>query len=71
MRFTDLEGETGPYDASDPANGGISYATGMASMHGVTPDGKVITGVPVFRQAYEEVGLGWLFAITKVGGTDV
>ena len=33
-------------------------------MHGVLPNGRVIKGVPVFRKAYEAVGLGWLFTIT-------
>lgn len=68
LKFTDLEGETGPYNPSDRSNGGVSYAAGLASMHGVTADGKVIAGVPVFRKAYEDVGLGWLFAVTKMKG---
>ena len=68
LKFTDLEGETGPYNPNDPANGGVDYATGMAAMKGVTADGKVYTGVPVFRQAYQAVGLGWLFAITTWPG---
>jgi len=66
LKFTDLEGETGEYDPFDQANGGISYKQGMASMHAVTADGKVMTGVPVFRVAYQQVGLGWLFSITKL-----
>lgn len=67
LRFTDLEGETGAlFDPSDPANGGVSYATGMANMHGVTHDGQVLSGVPVFRQAYQAVGLGFLFRVTRI-----
>ena len=64
LRFTDLE--SGKYDAQDPANGGVTYEVGMASMHAVTSDGKVLNGVPVFSLAYEQVNLGWLFAITKI-----
>jgi predicted DCC family thiol-disulfide oxidoreductase YuxK len=62
LKMTDLEGET--YDENDPANGGISYKEGMAAIHAVTADGKVIKGVPVFALAYEQVKLGWLFKIT-------
>lgn len=66
LKFTDLE--SGNYDKLDPANGGISYEVGMASMHAVTKDGKVMNGVPVFSMAYEQVNLGWLFVVTKVPG---
>ena len=31
-----------------------------------TQDGRVITGVAVFRGLYDAVGLGWLFAITRL-----
>ena len=62
LRFTDLE--SGAYEEADPANGGISYAKGMAAMHGVTREGRVYEGVEVFRRAYQAVGLGWLFTIT-------
>ena len=48
------------------ANGGIDYATGMAAMHAVTNRGQVLTGVPVFRRAYEAVGLGWWVAVTRL-----
>ena len=64
LRFTDLE--SGNYNAKDPVNGGVTYEVGMASMHAVTSDGKVLSGVPVFALAYEQVSLGWLFAITKI-----
>ena len=39
----------------------------MGSIHGILPDGKVITNVEVFRRLYEAVGLGWIYAITKIG----
>jgi predicted DCC family thiol-disulfide oxidoreductase YuxK len=64
LKFTDLESED--YDSEDPANGHIDYETGMKAMHAVTPEGKVVVGVPVFQLAYEQVGLGWLLAVTKV-----
>jgi len=62
LKMTDLEAED--YDPSDPANGGISYETGMAAIHAVKADGTVVKGVPVFALAYEQVRLGWLFKIT-------
>lgn len=69
LKFTDLEGvETGPYNPQDPANAGIDYPTALATMHAVTQDGRILTGVPVFRAAYQAVGLGWLFALTTWPG---
>ena len=62
LRMTDLESET--YNENDPANGGVSYKKGLASIHAVLPDGKVVSGVAVFALAYEQVKLGWLFKIT-------
>ena len=62
LKMTDLESET--YDENDPANGGVSYRKGLAAIHAVTAEGKVVTGVPVFALAYEQVNLGWLFKIT-------
>jgi len=64
LKFTDIECEN--YNPKDPANGGVTYEVGMASMHAVTCDGKVMSGVPVFQLAYEQVHLGWLFAVTKI-----
>ena len=63
--------------AYDPAeNCGISYETAMRTIHGIVPsssDGKdggeqlvVITGVDVFKRAYELVGLGWVYAFLEV-----
>lgn len=70
LRFTDLEkggddDDGGPYDPHDPANGGVDYAGGMSSMKGVTADGDVLSGVPVFRRAYGVVGLGWAWTVTR------
>jgi len=36
----------------------------MGEIHGLTSDGKVLKGMPVFRAAYQAVGLGWLLAPT-------
>lgn len=66
LKFTDLEADN--FDDQDPANGGIDYERGMKAMHAVTPDGQVVEGVPVFKLAYEQVKLGWLFRVTEIPG---
>ena len=63
-------------DVADPGyapgeNCGVDYETAMRTIHGIVPssDGKelvVITGVDVFRKAYELVGLGWVYAFLDV-----
>jgi len=53
--------------AYDPAaNGGVDFETAMGRIHAVLPDGSVIKNVAVFRQVYEVLGLGWVYAITKL-----
>lgn len=64
LKFTDLE--SNKYNEEDPVNGRVDYETGMKAMHAITPDGKVLVGVPVFQLAYQQVGLGWLFAVANV-----
>ncbi|KAI7836715.1 hypothetical protein COHA_009491 [Chlorella ohadii] len=38
----------------------------LQRIHAIEADGRVITDVEVFRRLYEEVGLGWVYALTKV-----
>jgi predicted DCC family thiol-disulfide oxidoreductase YuxK len=57
-------------DIADPtytpeANGDISFEQAMGTIHGILPDGKVITNVDVFRRLYGVVGLGWVYAFTR------
>jgi predicted DCC family thiol-disulfide oxidoreductase YuxK len=33
-------------------------------IHGALPDGRLVSGVEVFRRAYAAVGLGWMLAPT-------
>ncbi|GAB4532744.1 MAG: DUF393 domain-containing protein [Pleurocapsa sp.] len=47
-------------------NGGVDFATAMGRIHAVLPDGTVIKNVEVFRRVYEELGMGWIYAITKL-----
>lgn len=58
-------------DIADPnyqpeAHGGVDFETAMGRIHGVLPDGTVIKNVAVFRRVYEELGMGWIYAITKL-----
>lgn len=52
------------YQAED--NGGVDYKTAMGRIHAVLPDGTVIKNVEVFRRVYEALGMGWIYAITKL-----
>ena len=45
---------------------GIDFATAMGRIHAIFPDGTVIKNVEVFRRVYEELGMGWVYAITKI-----
>jgi predicted DCC family thiol-disulfide oxidoreductase YuxK len=47
------------------ANGGIDFETAMGRIHAVLRDGTVIKNVEVFRQVYEILGMGWVYAATK------
>ena len=48
----------------DPALYGVSRGELMGVIHGVFPDGRMVSKVAVFREAYRAVGLGWLLAPT-------
>jgi predicted DCC family thiol-disulfide oxidoreductase YuxK len=52
----------------DAARYGKSQSELMGVMHGVFPDGRIVTRVEAFRQAYRAVGLGWLLAPTRLPG---
>lgn len=48
----------------DAARYGTTFDAVMGSIHGVLPDGRLVTGMEVFRRAYSLVGWGWLLAPT-------
>ena len=52
------------YDPLDNSN--IDFATAMGRIHAILPDGSVIKNVEVFRRVYEELGMGWVYAVTKI-----
>ncbi len=47
-------------------HGGVDFKTAMGRIHAVLPDGSVIKNVEVFRRVYEELGMGWVYAVTKL-----
>ncbi|KAJ3678436.1 hypothetical protein LUZ60_002239 [Juncus effusus] len=51
-------------------NQGLDYETAMGRIHAIESDGTVVTDVEAFRRLYEEVGLGWIYAITKYEPVD-
>ncbi|ELS02483.1 hypothetical protein Xen7305DRAFT_00021970 [Xenococcus sp. PCC 7305] len=58
-------------DIADPDynpqdHGGIDYELAMDRIHGILCDGTIIKNVEVFRRVYEELGMGWVYAVTKI-----
>ncbi len=43
---------------------GISYREAMGRIHAITDRGEILKDVQVFREAYQLVGLGWVYAPT-------
>lgn len=62
IMFTDLSAP----DYNPVDHGNIQFADGMRKIRAVLPDNTVVTGVEVFRQTYEAIGLGWVFELTKL-----
>ncbi|KAF3437089.1 hypothetical protein FNV43_RR19842 [Rhamnella rubrinervis] len=61
IKFVDISSD----DYSPDENQGLNYETVMGRIHAILSDGTVVTDVEAFRKLYEEVGLGWVYAITK------
>ncbi|KAF8105136.1 hypothetical protein N665_0162s0015 [Sinapis alba] len=61
IKFVDISSN----DYSPQENQGLDYKTVMGQIHAIQSDGNVVTGVEAFRRLYEEVGLGWVYTITK------
>jgi predicted DCC family thiol-disulfide oxidoreductase YuxK len=62
VAFVDIAAD----DYTPAANGGVDFETAMGRIHAVLPDGTVIKNVEVFRQVYEILGMGWIYAVTKL-----
>ena len=61
IRFTDISAPN-----FDPTTVGTDMQTLMAEIHGKLPDGRLITGVEVFRRLYAAVGFSRLVALTRM-----
>ncbi len=48
----------------DPSSLGATREELLGVIHGMFPDGRIVSKVEVFRHAYRAVGLGWLIAPT-------
>ncbi|MDX2148607.1 MAG: DUF393 domain-containing protein [Planctomycetota bacterium] len=48
----------------DASRYGTTFDAVMGSIHGVTSDGRLVTGMDVFRRAYAAVGVPWLLGWT-------
>ncbi|MBD1846144.1 DUF393 domain-containing protein [Cyanobacteria bacterium FACHB-63] len=62
VAFVDIADE----NYSPDENGGIHYEAAMGRIHAVLPDGSTIKNVEVFRRIYEVLGMGWVYAITRI-----
>ena len=62
IAFVDIAADD--YDPKD--NAGIDFETAMGRIHAVLPDGEIVQNVEVFRQTYDILGIGWIYAITKI-----
>jgi predicted DCC family thiol-disulfide oxidoreductase YuxK len=66
LAFVDID--AADYDPA--AYAGISYRQAMGRIHALRADGRVLRDVAVFRAAYQEIGLGWLYAPTGWPGLE-
>jgi len=62
VKFVDIADPN--YNAADNAN--IDYETAMGRIHAVMADGSIVKNVEVFRRVYEILGMGWIYAPTKL-----
>lgn len=62
VAFVDIADES----YTPKAHGGVDFETAMGRIHAVLPDGTVIKNVEVFRRVYEILGMGWIYAVTKL-----
>jgi len=62
IAFVDIASPS--YNPAD--HGGLSYEAAMRTIHAIKRDGTVIQGVTVFKELYERVGLGFVYAFLSV-----
>lgn len=47
-------------------NNGISYEEAMGRIHAILADGTIVKNMEVFRRVYDILGMGWIYAWTKI-----
>ena len=62
LKFIDINNS----DFSLDLKYGITYKQAMERIHGLKSDGSVIKDIKVFQEAYDLIGLGWIYAPTKL-----
>ncbi|QDZ40007.1 DUF393 domain-containing protein [Euhalothece natronophila Z-M001] len=62
VKFVDITDE----NYTPEENSGIDFETAMERIHGILPDGTVVKDLEVFRRVYEVLGIGWVYAPTKL-----
>jgi predicted DCC family thiol-disulfide oxidoreductase YuxK len=62
VEFVDIATE----NYNPEAHGGVDFETAMGRIHAVLPDGTIVKNVEVFRRVYEILGMGWIYAVTKL-----
>ena len=61
LRFIDINSS----DFSLDLQNGITYRQAMERIHALKSDGSVIKDIKVFQEAYDLIGLGWIYAPTR------
>ena len=61
VKFTDIADVN--YNPNE--NGGVDFETAMGRIHAVRADGTLVKNVAVFREVYDALGIGWMYAPTK------
>ena len=61
LRFIDINSSDFSFDKY-----GITYKQAMERIHALKSNGSIIKDVNVFQEAYSLIGLGWIYAPTKL-----
>ena len=62
LEFIDINSS----DFSSRFNSRITYKQAMERIHALKSDGSIIKNIKVFQEAYDLIGLGWIYAPTKI-----
>ena len=62
LKFIDINSS----DLSLMCEYGITYKQAMERIHALKNDGSIIKDIEVFQEAYHLIGLGWIYAPTKL-----